>query len=463
VSALDFSLNTNPTQKAFIRSRAKASLFAGRMREGKTTGLVWCPYYHTVLNPGACWVIARDTWTNLERTTQKEFFKWFPPGVFGRYKAAPKTFTWNCVVDGAHVKGDVVFMGMDDSADMQKLQSMDLSGVAFDEAAPALSQGGISEDIFTMALTRLSQASSAWHCVKLVENNPDEEHWTYKRFVDPGTKEYDFYQPVEFENKQNVRAGYYEDLAISLADRPDLKARFHDGKFGRVALGPEVTPEWRDEIHTGHGLLPVKGRPLHLLWDFAHNPTCVVTQATPMGYWNVLWCEVGEGIGMAQYLENILVPVIRDRFAKFELKHIGDPAGSTREQSNTEQSAVRLLQKVLGGSWRAGPRSIYERVAPLRACLRRHDFLRVDKAWARPVWNALRGGWHYAAYKNGVTGKEPVKDIHSHPGDAMGYGAAILFPTHLETNLNKLVTIPRLGLGGGPKVWKVPKHGQAYA
>ena len=73
-----------------------------------------------------------------------------------------------------------------------------------------------------------------------------------------------------------------------------------------------------------------------------------------------------------------------------------------------------------------------ERIEPLRAALSRisggRGIIQVDRDRASAVWQALRGGWHFHVARTGVTSSEPKKNIHSHPGDAVSYGAAILFP-----------------------------------
>ena len=40
----------------------------------------------------------------------------------------------------------------------------------------------------------------------------------------------------------------------------------------------------------------------------------------------------------------------------------------------------------------------------------------------------LRGGWHRPMHRSGTVSESPKKDHHSHPGDAMSYLAAKLFP-----------------------------------
>lgn len=418
----------NPVQQGFIESRATADLFSSRMGEGKSAALAWASFYFTRSNPGARGAIIRDTWENLRDTTQKEFFKWFSPGVMGSYKDSTKTFTWGC--DG--LSGEVTFIGMDDPKDASKLMSRDLAYFCVDEPAPAQGNGGVDELVFDIGLSRLRQSGMKWYSAKLAENNPDESHWTYRRFVDPGTRGFRVWQPKDAENDKNLPVGYYRKLRALWGHRPDLQRRFIDGRFGFQQIGKAVTPEWNDEIHLAMGLSPVRGTDLVLLWDFGLNPTCIVTQVTPLAHWHALESMVGSGVGVMELIEAVVAPRLAQDYRGFGLRHIGDPAGVTMEQSSSANSAVRVLKKMLGGQWQSGPPSIAARVDPLRAVLRQvrngTGLLRVDRERCAHVWNALRGGWHRHVNREGVVSPDPVKNEHSHPGDAMGYGAARLFP-----------------------------------
>lgn len=424
----EISFSPNPRQKQFIESRATADLFSSRVGEGKSAGLCWAIYYHTRHNPGARWALIRDTWENLQRTTQKEFFKWFPPGIMGHYTASTKTFVW---AEGV-ATGEVIFLGLDDAADASKLQSLELAGFAIDEPAPAVGSTGVDELVFDIGMSRLRQPGIKWYAVKLAENNPDEAHWTYEKFVTPGTEGFKVWQPDAPENEKNLPNGYYAQLRYLWRNRPDLIRRFVEGRFGFQQEGKAVTPEWSDELHLAVGLIPVRQADLMLLWDFGLNPTCLVTQVTPLGHWNFLDSMVGEGIGVDQLIKNQVKPLLVDRYRGYRWRHVGDPAGTIREQSNSEMSAVRVIMKELGGQYRKGPVSLQEGVQPLRAALRQtvngRGLIQVDRDRAREVWHALRGGWHYHVSRTGITSAEPLKNIHSHPGDAARYGAAILFP-----------------------------------
>jgi hypothetical protein len=445
------NFRANPTQLRFIQSRAEADLFDCRKGEGKSAALAWCVYHHTRENPGAEWLVIRDTWENCRRTTQREFFTWFAPGILGEYRAGDKEFIWTAEQIG--LRGRVTFIGLDDERDAHKVASMPLAGFAMDEPAPAAGDSsGISEFVFDTAMAQLRQQGMSWYAAKLAQNNPDESHWTYRRFWDPGTpnlrpvdnrpprQEPGFvaWQTGEPENAANLPAGYYEGLANLWAHRPDLLRRFVEGKHGFQQQGKAVTPEWTDELHLAHALEPVAGVPLQLLYDGGLNPTCVITQVTPLGDWLILEAHVGDGIGMYELIEDVVKPRLTTRFARWwksrsrtAWRHIGDPSLDNREQSSSLNSAARVIRRELGGPFIKGPVAVEEGVDPLRAVLRRvregRGIVRVDMDKAKPVWHALRGGWHYHVTRSGSIGMIE-KDVHSHPGDAIRYGAAVLFP-----------------------------------
>jgi hypothetical protein len=439
----------NPTQKRFIESRAEADLFAARMGEGKSKALVWSCFYHTIHNTGANWAIIRDTWENLRRTTLRTFMTDF--GQFGEWRAGDKRFIWRA--ERAGLLGAVDFLGLDEEGDASKLQSLEIGGFGMDEPAPAADSGGISELIFTTAMSRLRQPGMKWYAAKLAENAPDETHWTYKHFVDPGTPPsgaplaegqaggFKLFQSAVPENEHNLPPGYYARLSQSYKHRPDLIRRFVDGGFGFQQIGKQVTPEWSDDLHLARNLEPVPGVPLQIGWDGGLNPTCIITQVTPLGHWLILESYVGDGIGMAELIEDVVKPRLTGRYrawfreSRFSnapgWRHIGDPALNNREQSSSANSAARVIRRELGGPFLPGPKETEARLLPLRAVMRklvsRRALMLVDREHAREVWYALRGGWHRNVSASGVVG-DIAKDMHSHPGDAMGYLAATLFP-----------------------------------
>lgn len=757
--------NANPTQRAFIESRAEADLFSSRKGEGKSAALCWAIFYHVKLNPGAPWAVIRDTWENLQRTTLREFLYWFPEEEgWGSFNKGERVWKWLHPAMGG---GEVWFMGMDQREDAGKIASMPLAGFAMDEPCPAaIESGGIDEFIFTTAMGQLRWPNARWYAAKLAQNNSDELHWTYRRFMDPGTPPYlteklkpmqtagfSVFQPNQPENLKNLPPGYYERQRreYEAMGRLDLVARMVEGKITNQQIGRAMTPEWRDEVHLApFGLVPVKGQELVLCWDWGHcysddtdvltdqgwkpfpelngtelmatrnidtgvieyqrptklvrkpyvgemvsysdntvdfcvtpehlvpverdvrgvwisekvearwlaarrshhfrvalsgewggspgnplgiddrvfatlmgwvvaegsvratdiaiyqekpspladvlaetgmvwtpivargkpagfrtsdlrlrrylaelgtqavrrvprdvlcmrqdalrafleayiagdgcirksgeikaytvseglagdlqeigikiglavrvherapaesmmadgrvvrsgrgfdiafkkalrgymqgvftrtrysghvycatvpngtlwvrrggkvhcngnTPSCLITQITPSGGWNFLEAIVGEGVGAYQLIRDNIKPLLKQRYRNFSLWHSGDPSGTNRDQSNTDTSPVQVVLSELGGSWRPGPKDPQDGLPSLRACLSRIGCVRVDKHRARPLWHALRGGWHRNISRHGLVGS-PVKDEHSHPAEAACHAAPVLFP-----------------------------------
>ncbi len=442
--AYSSTIDLGATQRAFITSRAEADLFSCRMGEGKSTALCWSIFYHTTHNPGARWALIRGTWEDLRDTTLVEFFKWFPEGVLVDYRKSEKRLIW---LPDSGLTGEIMLMGMDDPQDASKLQSRELGAFAMDEPAPAAETGGIAEFIFTTAMTRLRQPGMNWYAVKLAQNSSDETHWTYKRFFDPGNpgdpkmplppkQKHGFrvFQTGRPENTKNLPAGYYQRMEAQYeADgRTDLRDRFARGDVGFQQPGKPVTPEFVRSLHVRPGLLELDVE-LRLLWDFGGSPCCHMSQVTPMGHWNILETHQSDGgMGVFEMIEEVIAGRIADRFHGAAITHYGDPAGMQKEQSKASQSAVKMLKQMLGGRWVPGPVKFNERLQPLRRVLglmrNGTGLVQIDEEDAKACWMSLRGGWHYKVHPNGVVADRPVKDNHSHPGDALGYGAAEIFP-----------------------------------
>ncbi len=440
----------NPTQKLFIEHRPfdgfvrpkdwpddvaprVVDLFSCRMGEGKSAALVWATWFYTRYNPGASCLLFRDTWENMRDTTLKEFFFWFPEGVFGEYLKSEKLFTW---FPHTGLRGTVTFLGMDEEKDAAKLQSRFFGLIGVDEPSPAAGTGGIEEMIFEVALSRLRQQNMQWYALKMAQNNPDESHWTYKRFVDPGTPEFTHFKTRTPENTKHLPPGYYQQMSKDFVGRPDLQRRFVKGEFGFQQLGVPVTPLWSDDVHLMDALEPVKGGELWLSWDGGATPVCVICELMPSGVLLVLDALAETHGGTYQLIEDQVFPLLETRYAMFrgQWSHTGDPSLETGDQSDISQSPVRRIQKMLGGRWVRGQKEIDHRVDPLNRRLGLlgpggTGMVLVDRVRARGVHHALRGGWHRAKHGGGTTSPSPVKNHpHSDFGDAMGYLAGTLFP-----------------------------------
>jgi len=193
-----------------------------------------------------------------------------------------------------------------------------------------------------------------------------------------------------------------------------------------------VTPEFNKSIHVKPSL-PVLDSPLLLLCDFGHNPTCLISQITPMSNWNFLEAYVGEGMGTLELIEDVIKGRIEDRYKGLPISHCGDPQGKQRSDASIEITAVGVIKDHLGGRWKPGPKEWPARRDSAKRVLgllrNGTGLVQIAEVLAKPLWHALRGGWHYQRHANDMVSQAAKKDIHSHPGDAFGYGAAVYFPT----------------------------------
>lgn len=451
----------SPTIWEFVRAEEEIVLVFGPRREGKTVGGVAGNIFHALRHPTVRPLkvaVVRDTWTNLEKS------------VLETLREGHKNGWWHVsfLHDGTqsilnHGLAHLYFFGMDRPADANKFQSFECGMVWLEEPAPAADlASGIPIDVFGMAISSLSQ-SGVNPRLQITMNPPDEDHWTLEVTEYLKEKNYAHLRVRTFwipsgENphvtdayRQRLRTGF---LA---AGRHDLLARLAEGKVGSVNLGVAVTPEYSDAVHIyrEHGQpMPVPFSPrwqTFRFWDFGLNPSCIWCQLTPLGNLHVLGCVVGKNVGVKELIEQEVLPFqqelgmhgtanARDAYGQttstspWRVRDIGDAAGNTREQSSSERSAKLTIETMLHTGFEPGPIEWSARRDALKAALNRNvggrGFVQLDPDTTKDLQKALRGGFQYPRLPNGKVGLKPIKNIHSHPGDAFGYGLAVLFPQH---------------------------------
>jgi hypothetical protein len=80
--------------------------------------------------------------------------------------------------------------------------------------------------------------------------------------------------------------------------------------------------------------------------------------------------------------------------------------------------------------------------------------VQVDPIGAKLLDKALDGGWHYPVDSSGKRSREkPVKDNHSHCGDAFANGCAVLRPASRKADVRKAMELAT----------KTRKRAQGYA
>ena len=120
------------------------------------------------------WAVIRNNYPALRNTTVRTWLDWFPENLYGR-------FNWgkpmSHVMKWADVECEIIFLALDDEADIAKLRSLELTGVWFNELEY------IPKIIFDEAESRtgrypaLKDGGSKWSGVLGDLNAPNEDHW----------------------------------------------------------------------------------------------------------------------------------------------------------------------------------------------------------------------------------------------------------------------------------------------
>ena len=448
-------LRASGTVARFIESKGTFRILRGPRGEGKTTGV-----YLDLLNDASHMdpsvlplrtIVTRGTWADLNRTTMENLRELEGEGLPVRWldqHREAKVLNW------LHF----FFLGMDTFTDLSKFQGFGAGRLWMEEPAPVVDAGsgaasvGLSVDVFGVGTTSLRQAGVEPRVI-ISMNPPDEDHWTLKlkdRLKALKRERPDLTTTLEvFDIASGENSHVTEEqrqiwrVGLELAGRGDLVARLIEGKVGFVQIGFPVTGEYSDDLHLAKKPLPIlENVEIVRLTDFGLNPTVVWTQITPSGFWNILGCRVGDGIGMEQFVQTDWIPWERkflETPAEWRFRDIGDPAGDHAEQSDSEASAVKTLGEYLGDTFffEPGPVAPDARIQALKSILggptnRGRGRLQIDPDEAQPVRKALRGGMHWPKDGNGnpLHNWEAAKrksGVHSHPFDALGYGAAVLF------------------------------------
>ena len=355
-----------------------------------------------------------------------------------------------CVLDG-QVLVHLDLFGIEDAGAMDRLR-MEMHGLWFEEPAPAsvmVQSSGVNEGAWLMGLT--SQRMASYHHPAIMTlNYPDEDHWTWKRFVAEPAQGTGY---VRIPPGERASAVDREEWARALASRPDMLRRLLEGKPGTLMLGQQVAVGFTEELHAPAGLrlAPVPGVTVHVGQDGGLTPTSIVAQriGSRLRVLASLYTEHG---GIQQHVQYLLRPWLAEH-APWALQdrdalHVHyDPSMNKDSEANSEENALRIMQHRLMARYSAGQVEWDSRKNPMLSVLgglvQGEPVVTIDPVQARGLVRALNGGWHYPTGLDGkVKGdQQPVKDHpHSDHGDAFCYLVAGVGMGRLERKPVKAYT-----------------------
>ena len=407
-------------QFALTASTGKAREVAcfGARGDGKTIGALSSMLMHAVEHKKAGyplpvrWLGVTDTFESHKNKTH------------GSLTAPLWAGAWK-LTEGGHIAraGNLVelrLFGIKDQSEIDRVRT-ECVGVWFEEPAPAavlIQSTGVNDIAWTTALTSQRIPSHA-HPAIMTLNYPDENHWTWKRFVVEQQQGTTYFRvpPGELASPA-ARAEWRR----ALAGRPDLERRLLDGEPGVVMMGKPVAHGFSLDEHVSRETLkPVRGIPLAIGIDFGLTPTAVIGQDVrgTVRIYHSVGIERG---GIRQLIEGWLRPWLGMHAPGFELMVGYDPAGDVPVQTDIDQVPARLLQELLGGYCVAMPAKWEPRKQALLTALNRRHGLLIDPS-NKELISALSTRWYYKENRiGGITAEQPSKD---HPwsdyGDATCY------------------------------------------
>jgi len=455
----------------FILSRAFYTLCMGGRGAGKTTGGLFRAIVHAQRLGKAHWpvkwAVVRDTRRNIGITTARTIRKWCPP-PYSVWAGKVDEFERCTIIVNNKPLITFDFFGVNSPADHDRFQSFECSGLWLEEPCPLATNtefvaSGIAESVLTSAVTSLR--GSPEPTVQITFNPPSADHWTAQLFHIPGYEaggddEVEM-TDVQIQVRNNVRAstaifmvppsecaaeietpGYIQRNReiLQATGRTDLLARLVDGRLGYAQVGERVTPEF-NSAHLAPGMAVIPNVPLLLSFDYGLNPTCIVAQISPGGYLLVHRAFSQENIGMKQLLEQYVHPYLAQQ-PSTQWSYCGGPEAVEREQSDSEETALRMIMRTLGNApYRSGPVSWSARRDALHDALTRSPggmpWIRIHPQTAALLVRCLDGGWHYPTDSQGhIRNDAPNKKSKwDHLGDAFSHLCAVLLrKTDRESN-----------------------------
>jgi hypothetical protein len=374
------------------------------------------------------WAVVRNSYGQLKDTTIKTFHDWFPPKLFGEWRVTDHTYLIT-KFPGVHL--EVLFRALDRPDQVSNLLSLEVTGAWFNEVRE------IPKTIIEAMDSRISRYPSlrdggpSWFGMIMDTNPPDEDSFIYKMFekVRPDNWEM-FKQPsglsVHAENTKHLVKNYYKNLAKG---KDEMYTRIYvHGQYGYLVSGKPVFSSFRDNVHVSpHILEPMKGVDVLIGFDFGLQPACAIGQITPLGQLRVLDELVSDGMGLRQFCENQLLPLLRKKYFGMNVMGFGDPSGVARAATD-ETTCFDILHSPDIGLTNIQPaptNAIIPRVQAVEFFLNKMNF--GDPSFILSpnchfIRKAMNGAYHYDKDPKG-SGDEykpmPVKNFASHVADAL--------------------------------------------
>jgi len=389
-------------------------------------------------------VIVRNTMPQLKTTSLKTIRELIGPIV--GWEAQNHT-VW---IKQGDIEAEWILMPLDTPDNIDRLLSLDLTYAWLSELRELPVQ--ILQDVLgrcgrfpskmhggptwrgVIGETNSFDEDSEWNKVleeKDLNGKPLPKSWGY--FVQPGARD------AGAENKENLVAGYYEDLIEN--NSPAWVEQYIDNVISPSISGEAVfRASFKKHFHVAAASLqPIPGTMLVIGVDFGRHPAAVITQMDQRGRLIALDEAVGDNMGIEQFVATKLRPLLsQTKYMRLPVGVVGDPSGVARSQIG-EESVFAALKRLGFSAQPAQTNDIEPRLRAVEKWFLQQRggeaALLIDPACEMLV-KALGSKYRYGKRKDGVLQPQPEK---THPwsdiADAFQY--AVL--GHSGTVLARLV------------------------
>lgn len=433
--------DASPTISAFIVDEKPYTFVVGPIGSGKSVGGVMKIFYRAAKQEPSPvdgirysrWLVVRNTNKELQDTTLKTFFDWFPPGIAGEWHATSKTFVYKR--DGLHC--EIMFRALDRPDDASSVLSLELTGAMIDEFVE------IPREILDAVHSRCDRYPSAskggctWAGVWGASNPGTQDSWWYDFMYEEWPDEVGgaaaqdesmslYEQPSGFspqaDNLKNLKpykAGC-NDYYINKAKGKTLEwvKQFIEVQWGYSQKGKAVYKMFNRELHVAKQPLKYNPHlPLILGFDAGLTPAMVFMQQDSFGRVLILDELVSENMGAQRFCREKVKPLLNRKYQGASVVVAADPATKQRAQTD-ERTVASVLEKELGVKVKgASSNDLAARLGAVDSFLtlltEAGPALLIDPNCKTTI-SGFSAGYKYAINTKGVTGDKPDKNFYSH-------------------------------------------------
>jgi hypothetical protein len=376
------------------------------------------------------WAVVRNTYNQLRDTTIKTFHDWFPPNIFGEWRVTDHTYIFTRFPG---IQLEVMFRALDRPDQVSNLLSLEVTGAWFNEVREIPSTIIEAMDSRIGRYPSKRDGGASWYGIIMDTNPPDDDSYVYKmnEITRPDNWKA-FKQPsglsVRAENTKHLPTNYYQNLAKGKGEMY-IRIYIH-GLYGYLLTGKPVFQGFRDNWHVAPNPLPIlPGLDVLVGLDFGLQPAASIAQITPLGQLRITDELVSDGMGIRQFCEKQLLPLLRKKFFGCNVMGFGDPSGTSRMPTNEDTCFNVLHSDDIGliNIVEAPTNAITPRVEAVEHFLNSNyagepSFIMDPRL--RFLRKAMNGGYKYEKDpkgKEGETKEMPVKNFWSHIADSLEY------------------------------------------